>query len=82
MTTRFNGPIGAVPIVYTPKAKTVEQIAAVGRALPKGAHTLTGAQQTAWFGAILFDAPVSWDGEAFVSGDKRLTPSQIVRGAH
>lgn len=81
MTTRFNGPIGAEPIAYAPKKKTAVQIAAIGRAFPKGAHLLTHEQQRAWFGEVVFMGEVRWDGEAFVSGDKRLTPEQVARQA-
>lgn len=80
MTTRFNGPIGAERATYTPKKPSARQIAAVGAALPKGAHTLTGEQQRAWFGAVVFHNPVSWDGKVFICGDKRLTPDQVARG--
>lgn len=79
---RFNDVMGAEPAEWEPPKPNALRIAAVGRALPKGAHALIPAQQRAWFGGVVFDAPVRWDGEAFVSGDRRLTPEQVVREAH
>lgn len=73
----------AVPSVV--RQPTAEQIAATGDALPEGAHRLTDDQQRVWFGGVMFDGLVEWSGEAFLSGEERLTPEQVaarVRGGH
>lgn len=80
MSTRFNEPMGIKPVTKSSPLPTAEQIAATGAAMPAGAHQLSSAQQRAWFGSIVFDAPVTWDGKTFVSGDRRLTPQQVARG--
>lgn len=77
--SRFNDPMGAAPTAYEPKKPNAAQIEAIGRALPAGKHLLTMDQQQAWFGKLVFSDQVSWDGNAFVSGDKRITPAQIAR---
>lgn len=78
---KFNGVMGAKPAEWKPSKPSAERIAATGRALGEGTHTLTGAQQRAWFGGVVFDGPVRWDGAAFVSGGQRLTPEQVARAA-
>lgn len=79
--SRFTEILGQEPAIWEPSKPDATRIAATGRALPSGAHTLTAAQQQAWFGGVVFDAPVEWDGEAFVSGDVRLTPAQVAERA-
>lgn len=75
--SRFTDPMGAVPVTATPAKPTEAQIAATGRALPAGAHTLTPAQQRAWFGRVVFTKPVAWAGDAFVSDGEQVTPAQM-----
>lgn len=77
--SKFNDPIGAEPITYTPKKPSAVQIAAIGAALPPGKHVLTHEQQMAWFGGVVFGEPVEWSGRVFICGDTRLTPRQVVR---
>lgn len=81
MTNRFTAPIWAEPTIWS-RPPTADEIAATGRAFPSGKHDLTANQQQAWFGAIVFSEPVSWDGAAFVSGDRRVTPRQIAAGEY
>lgn len=80
--SKFTDPMGYRPVDdRTPKAPAPEQIAATGRALPAGAHRLSDEQQRAWFGGVVFDGPVQWDGDAFVSGGERVTPRQVAERA-
>lgn len=78
---RFLSPMGAEPVHIAPRHPTAAQIAAVGRALPIGRQDLTPDQQRAWFGGVVFHEPVQWDGEAFTSGDLRLTSHQVAARA-
>jgi hypothetical protein len=75
--SRFDEIMGQKPATWKPTKPTAAQIAAIGRALPTGAHTLTDEQQRAWFGRVVFDGPVSWDGLAFVCGERRIKPEDV-----
>lgn len=75
--SRFDEIMGQDPAEWKPRKPTAAQIAAIGRALPTGSHALTDDQQRAWFGRVVFDAPVSWDGKAFICGDRRIAPEDI-----
>ena len=79
--SKFTGPILGSFVDYTPKRPTAAQIAATGRALPEGQHTLSDDQQRAWFGGVVFMGAVQWDGDAFVCKEERITPQQVATRA-
>ena len=79
--SKFNGVIGAEPVFIPPLRPTTEQVAAIGRALPKGKHMLSAAQQHTWLGGVIFHEPVEWKDGKFVSGELALTPRQVVMRA-
>jgi hypothetical protein len=82
MTTRFNDPMGTAPALPLRTSPTADQIAATGAALPAGAHQLSDAQQRAWFGGVVFAAPVAWEeGRGFVSAGGAFTPDQVHQAA-
>lgn len=77
---RFTDLIGFEPADLPARKPAAAQIAATGRALPPGEHVLTPEQQRAWFGRVAFAGPVAWDGDAFVSEGRRLTPDEVANG--
>lgn len=73
--------MGTAPADKGAQRPTPAQIAATGRALPRGAHQLSGDQQRAWFGGVVFAGPVRWDRDAFVAAGERFTPDQVAAAA-
>ena len=76
---RFGDLMGAEPTIAYPARPTAEQIQATGEALPPGDHTLTTAQQKAWFGGDVFAGAVRWEDDAFVLGGQTFSPIQVYR---
>jgi hypothetical protein len=79
MSNRFTDLISATPVTVTRTAPTADQIAATGRALGEGTHTITKAQQRRWFGTVIAsDDLIEWNGTAFVVDGVSYSPMAIV----
>lgn len=78
---KFADVMGAVPIEYKPKKPNADRVRSIGRSLPSGEHLLNSAQQRAWFGGVVFHAPVAWKDDAFVCDGETITPAQVVARA-
>lgn len=77
MMTRFNSVIGTEPATWS-KPPTAEQIDATGRSLPAGLD-ITDAQQRLWFGAVVFQKPLTYRAGQWQSGDMSFTSRQVAQ---